>query len=62
MNYARATSDLHRKRIEIMDFKRRMKRHYGCKSEWPPFIRAKYDAMKEEAAELGETFGEEIAA
>lgn len=62
MNYAIASSDLHRKRMEITDFKRRMKRHYGCKSEWPPFIRARYDAMKEEAAELGEAFGERTAA
>lgn len=53
MNYARASSELHRKRIEIMDFKRRMKRHYGCKSEWPEFIRARYAAMKDEARELG---------
>lgn len=57
MNYALATSDLHRKRIEIMDFKRRMKRHYGCKSEWPDFIRAKYELMKEEAEELQGAFG-----
>jgi hypothetical protein len=57
MNYAIASSELERKRIEIMDFKRRMKRHYGCKSEWPDFIRAKYEMMKDDARELQGAFG-----
>ena len=60
MNYATAPSPLHRKRMEIAHFKREMKKNYVPRSWWPMSVRAKYDAMKEEAHEL--QGAEEIAA
>jgi hypothetical protein len=37
--------------IRIMRFKQDAKRNYGPKSEWPDWVRARYDEMKLEATE-----------
>ena len=48
------TSDPNMNSQEIIAYRRSMKAKYGPKSEWPDFVRERYEYMKEINRELRE--------